>query len=171
MAGGRSIQNSPEDLAIKLGTKDAIRAAGGQEFVAGEVSKSQSRLCDYGLQNTCDFIPANDIRKVEAMSAGAPGWPHITRVLARAQGFVLVPVPQGAEDPDGLTRCVMTLAAELGDVSRGVSEALSSSGDGAQDVTPAEAKRILVEVAQMEDMLAAMRVTLQRLAGADRQVR
>lgn len=84
MTTDRSVTLSPEELALKLATREAVTAAGGQEFVGREVERAQSRISDYGSDHTADFMPVDIVRKVEALGAGKPGHPHITRALARA---------------------------------------------------------------------------------------
>ena len=90
MSTDRTQRLSPAELALKLACRDMVKAAGGQEFVAHETDRTQSRISDYLSPNTRDFMPADLVRKVEALSAGAPGHPHVTRALARAQGGAFV---------------------------------------------------------------------------------
>lgn len=91
MSTDRSHRLSPSELALKLACRDAVKAAGGQEFVALESGRCQSRISDYCSPNTRDFMGADLVARIEALSAGAPGHPHVTRALARAQGGQFVP--------------------------------------------------------------------------------
>jgi hypothetical protein len=106
----------PADLALKLATKDAIRGAGGQEFLSESLGRAQSRFSDYGSPNKPDFMPIDLVRKVQALGAGKPGWPHITHALARADGFDLYKLPEtGASKGDWLKHvgALSTEAAEI----------------------------------------------------------
>jgi hypothetical protein len=84
MSTDRSVRLSPQELALKLATREAIEAAGGQTFLARETGRSQGRFSDYCSDNTAEFMPLQLVRHVEALGAGKPGHPHVTRALARA---------------------------------------------------------------------------------------
>jgi len=86
MSTDRTAQLTPQENALKLATREAVEAAGGQDFVAREVGRSQGRISDYCSSATPDFMPLNLVERVEALGAGKPGHPHITRALARAHG-------------------------------------------------------------------------------------
>lgn len=121
------VRLSPQSLAIKLATREAVRAAGGQEFVAAETRRSQSRISDYCSPNKECLMPADLVARVEALGAGSPGHPHITRALARAQGGAFVPSPASVllELPN-LGAWLAEIAGESSDVMRAVaSEALT----------------------------------------------
>lgn len=107
----------PADLALKLATKDAIRGAGGQEFLSESLGRSQSRFSDYGSPNKPDFMPIDLVRKVQALGAGKPGWPHITHALARADGFDLYKLPEtGAPSGDWLAH-VSAISQETAEIT------------------------------------------------------
>lgn len=89
MSTDRAAQLTPQDLALKLATREAVEAAGGQVFAARELERSQSRISDYCSENTAEFIPLPLAVRLEALGAGKPGHPHITRALARAAGAAL----------------------------------------------------------------------------------
>lgn len=89
MSTDRSQRLSPDELALKIATADAVRAAGGQDFVAENCGRSQGVVSDYCSRTTRSFMPLDIVAKVEALGTGAPGAPHITRALARAQGLPL----------------------------------------------------------------------------------
>ena len=86
MSTQRDIRLSPQQLAFKLACRQAVQAAGGQVFVAGEVGRAQSRISDWVSENTAEFMPLDIVAQVEALGAGSPGHPHVTRALARAAG-------------------------------------------------------------------------------------
>ena len=67
MSARRDARLSPADLALKLAFRDAVRAAGGQEFVAGEIGRTQSRVSDWCNANVDEFPPIDIVRRVEAL--------------------------------------------------------------------------------------------------------
>lgn len=89
MSTPRDARLEPADLALKLATADAVRVAGGQVFVAGELGRAQSVVSDWCSPNTASFMPIDMVRRVEALGAGAPGHPHLTAALARGAGVHL----------------------------------------------------------------------------------
>jgi hypothetical protein len=89
MSTERTIRLTPQLLALKLATREAVEAAGGQAFVAKEVDRTQSRISDYCSENTAEFMALNLVERVEALGAGAVGHPHITRALARARSVLV----------------------------------------------------------------------------------
>lgn len=114
---------TPRQLAIKLATRHAVEAAGGQVFVAGELGRAQSRVSDWCSEHRADFIPADLITPLEALGAGRTGHPHITRALARQQGGVLGSLPvdpdRGRED---LGAWLAAIAAENADLTSALAD-------------------------------------------------
>ncbi len=117
MSTPRDIRLTPRQLALKLATRLAVEAAGGQGFVAGELGRAQSRVSDWCSDNTADFVPLDLVAPLEALAAGAPGHPAITRALARQQGLPLGNLPvepeRGRED---LGDWLAVVAAEHADL-------------------------------------------------------
>ena len=96
MARGAEILG-PADIAISEATADAVHAAGRQVYVSRMLERSQSTVAQWGNSEVAEFIPLRLVPVVENMSAGQDGWPHITRALAKMQGFELfrLPAPEG----------------------------------------------------------------------------
>jgi hypothetical protein len=157
MAGGRDIQHEPADLALKLATKDAMRAAGGQEFLSETLGKSQSRFSDYGSSTTADFMPVNDIRKVQALGAGKPGWPHITTALAREDGFELFKVPEAAPVAGDWLNHISALSAESSEITTKICSALADD----QQVCANDIRKFAL-IGDAEQLLS---IAVQLLAG------
>lgn len=67
MSGPRDARLPPHLVALKLATRRAVEAAGGQELVAREAGRSQSRISDYCSVNTHDFIPIDLAVLVDAL--------------------------------------------------------------------------------------------------------
>ena len=118
MSTDRTRRLSPSELALKLACREAVKAAGGQDFVAHETGRCQSRISDWCSPNTAEFMGVDVVARIEALSAGAPGHPHVTRALARAQGggFWSVPVGGVVIDAPRLGQLLATVAGESSDV-------------------------------------------------------
>jgi hypothetical protein len=133
---------------------------GRQDFVAGELGCSQSRVSDYCSRNTRDFMPADKAAVVEALGAGAPGHPHITRALARAQGMVLTD-PVGVV-PASLAGVLGAVAGESSDVI-GALARLASGGLATIDalaLDPAVRAALAGEIDQLIDLLVSIAARL-----------
>lgn len=159
MSTERTVRLSPEDLALKLATREAVTAAGGQVFVAGEVGRAQSRLSDYGSDNTAEFMPVNLVRRVEALGAGRPGHPHITSALARAAGRRIggaAPTHDNLHVSDWLC----DLAGEHADVVRALVDGTVRPGAARPSIRDmsAHARAVLSrEIDQLLDVLGALK--------------
>lgn len=159
MGADRTVRLSPADLALKLACEEAVRAAGGQEFVAREAGYAQSRVSDWCSPNTTAFMPLHVARQVEALGAGAPGHPHITRALARAQGAG-VSDPAPAADPLHLCQWLARVGGESGDLLRALADGAAGPGIAAM---PLELRRrIARELGEMTDLLGELGHALQR---------
>lgn len=156
-----SVRLTPQQLALKLATRDAVRAGGGQEFVAGETGRAQSRISDYCSPNKECFIPADLIAKLEALGAGSPGHPQITRALARAQGGGFMSGPDALTiDLPNLTDWLAEIVGESGDVLRALSTGALAAPIAA---TPAERRGVIgAEVHDLIEILGAFERALCR---------
>ncbi|AKM09857.1 hypothetical protein [Croceicoccus naphthovorans] len=160
MTTDRTVRLSPEEKALKLATADAVRAAGGQVFVGEEVGRTQSVISDYGSTSTRSFMPLDIVRKVEALSAGAPGAPHITRALARAQGLSLDCHADPRSDDFDLGDWMARLAAESADVmAQMAGHNLSATCAAMSDNARADMCR---ELDQLEDVVRQCRAAMER---------
>ncbi len=163
MSTDRDIRLSPQELALKLASRQAVEAAGGQSFVARETGRAQSRISDYCSENTAEFMPLQLVEKIEALGAGASGHPHITRALARARNRPLVgepgSMPMGIDDLGDWLAIVTRENADLvqalahQDLARGCEE-LSARGR----------ERIHREAGELIEVLEQLR---RALAGAE----
>jgi len=151
---------SSEEQALARATKQAIQAAGGLEVCARETGISTSQLSRCCSPHERDSITVRDAATIEAIGHGHDGHPHILRAQARLLGFVLVALPEGPEDADGLMRSMMTLTSELGAVAQAISEALRD-----QKFTPGEALRALAQLDEHDQASAVLRLQLQSIAG------
>jgi len=165
MSTDRTHRLAPSELALKLACREAVRAAGGQEFVALELGCAQSRISDYCSPNTRDFMPADKIARVEALGAGTPGHPHVTRALARAQDGCFVPLARAGVVGFALPQ-LGQLLAELADESGDVMQAMASGKLDApiEALAPAVRSAIADECFELVELVAAAE---RRLRGTD----
>ncbi|RDV06402.1 hypothetical protein DXH95_02965 [Sphingorhabdus pulchriflava] len=128
MSTARDINLSPSQLALKLATREAFKAAGGQDFCASELGCAQSRLSDYASPNTGDFISIDKVLMVEALGAGKAGHPHITRALARASGGEFLDRSADDGEAEALDVHLPRFAAEAGDLIRHLAQGVALKG-------------------------------------------
>lgn len=159
------IRLSPQQLALKAAFAEAVRAAGGQVFVGGEVGRAQSRISDWQSPNATVFAPLDVVVMVEALGAGSPGHPHVTRALARAAGGAFVAGEAGVRLAAPLLgQWLGELAGESGDVI-----GLLSRGRLAEPIaalTPRERGALANELNQLSDVLNRLERELDE-AGTD----
>ena len=151
---------SPDEQALSLATKRAIQAAGGLEVCARETGLSTSQLSRCCSPHERDSITERDAATIEAIGHGQAGHPHILRARARLLGFLLIKLPECADDPDGLLQSVMELTAELGDVAQAINEAMRD-----RVVTDREARAALDQLSDLDQASAKLRLKLQSIAG------
>lgn len=153
MSERASLRLTPGELAIKMATRDAVRAAGGQEFVAGEVGRAQSRISEWCSETHPDFMPAHIVAKVEALGAGSPGHPHITHALARAAGGH-VRMGEAVDDEIlSLAEHLPRIATESSDVIRLLAECFQPG----RSLSPRQLKALLREVDQLVNAAMELR--------------
>jgi hypothetical protein len=150
MSTDRSVTLNPQQLAIKAATRAAVLAAGGEKFVGAEIGRSQSRVSDYCSPNTADFIPADKITEVEALGAGSPGSPHITRALCRAQGGAFTPfVDAAADETQSVAVHLPSIAGQSADLIRILAATAALRGE----IAPPLRVAISTELDQLLDVL------------------
>lgn len=153
----RSIVHPPHLQAAKVAQGALCDAFGKQEAVAQEVGRSQGRISAWCGRNTPDFMPLDAIDTIEDRIVGLPGWPHVTRWLARRRGLLLVPRP--FLRPIGeWGRSLKLLTAEFGEVAYRVVAALGDA-DSPGEVTAAEIRRadFLAGLDELAEQVARMR--------------
>jgi uncharacterized protein YodC (DUF2158 family) len=159
MTTERGAQLSPEELEIKIATRAASKAAGGQEYLSASLGTVQSRWSEWGSSHTRAFLPAHLVAEVEDRSAGAPGWPHITRALARRQGFELFRLPS----PEALRTVwgqhLAGVAKEGGEIMARLALALVDN-----DVSQAEAKDALPDARDLVRVAVELAAALEATA-------
>lgn len=154
MSARRDIVHPREALQLKHASRGLVRAVGGTDGAAASLSNDerhvrQQRMSDCTLANTPDFLRIDETAELEDLSVGQPGWPHVTRALARRQGFALLPLPERIVGDSNLHRTLADVVAETGQVTNKVLTALA---DGA--VTAGELRDLRIPE-EIEEAIAA----------------
>ena len=149
---------SAQDQELKTAFAALVRAFGGQEAVAAAHGVRQQKVSDWGNPRIAEFPPLDLIARLEACTVGHPGHPHVTGLMARRAGYLLVDqaYAEAAQDPAGLMQGLAAITAELGDVCRCV-------GGGVADGSFDQDERIaaLTELLDLEKQVARLRVALR----------
>jgi hypothetical protein len=163
MIGRRDLVLPREAQELKRASKQLVRAAGGGEEAAATLAAvgdhrervRQQRMSDCGLTNTPDFLRIDEVGDLEDVTAGTAGWPQVTRVLARRQGFVLVRIAHTRADAVTWHRAIGELSKETGETVQRICAAL---GDD-EHVTREEVQdtEILEHIDMAMENLAALR--------------
>lgn len=157
MSTDHTARLTPQELALKLACGDAVRAAGGQEFVGGEVGRRQSRISDYCSPNTAEFMPLNIALRIDQLGDGSPGHPHITRALNRALGQLAYDEAAEAGSEDWhLSQWLAEIAGESSDLLRllaGGSLTPERAADSVKRMRPEERARLGREVDELIEAL------------------
>lgn len=124
----------PTDIAISEATADAVYAAGKQVYVGRMLDRGQSTVASWCTSEASEIIPLRLVPALENMAAGQDGWPHITRALAKMQGFELfrLPAPDG-EATDWLAQ-IGILSTEAADITRKICTGMGDRKICAHDV-------------------------------------
>ena len=156
-AVNRTVTLSPDQQSGKRAFRDLVKCFGGQEAASEETGVRRQKISDMGVSNVAEYPTLDLIDHLEDRTVGLPGLPHVTSWLCRRRGGVFVPLPEGDDDGDGMMRTVAELAAELGDVSRAVSDAVRTDSDGGRDITETEAAAALRELEGLDRASAQLR--------------
>lgn len=146
----------PEQQVLKGATRALVRAFGGQEAAAVHLGRAQSRLSDWSSVNQPAFAPIDVVMALEGVTAGTPGWPHVTRAMAAATGHVLVRLPEAMPAEADVFGWVANLAKEAGEVQAELGRALADN----RKVDAAEVPAIRAQIADLQALLAAMEAGL-----------
>lgn len=143
---------SPALVRIKRAVRDAIGFCGGVDGAGATVGRSRSTAGDWNNRNMPTFPPADCAFALdEACLIAGRGLP-ILSAMAAELGAVVIALPEGESGAGELTQAFVTAAAEFGDVSQRLREALA---DGAIDQH--EARALVSEIDEAQAALAKMR--------------
>lgn len=160
MSGDRTLRLPPAEQQIKAASKALIHAAGGTSAAGEHVGSRQQRMSDCGLPNTADFLRVDEVAALEDITHGAVGHPHVTRLLARRQGFTLLRQPASPPEGADLLKLVAELAKENGDVASAI---LTSLADGRVD--SGEKRQIIEQIDEQIDAAMRLRATVAAIFG------
>lgn len=145
---------SPGEQGLKAAAKRLVRAAGGVEAAAEESRPGKTQLSSYGNPHTPDFIPADAIADLEAVTHGTAGHPIVTRHLAARAGYALVMLPQAEAGPEDWNAAVGALVRETGEAMERVAGILA---DGRVERREVERSGVIGELGDVIDRAVALR--------------
>lgn len=160
----RDMQLLPREQALKNAFRALVEACGGLEPAAQYCRVGKTKLSDYCSINTDGFAPVDVVADLEAVTAGSPHHPQVTRALARRAQFTLLPVPDGQVPDTVWSGFAGRLAKECGDLISGICLALADDND----VSPSEARRAIPDAEELLDLVAATLAALRTRANLRR---
>lgn len=147
---------TPDKLHLKRMTAEMLKGVGGLDEATKFCRLQKSTLSDNQSVNKPEsFVALDVIADLEPLARDRDGWPHVTRALASAMGFVLVKLPEAPATNADLLNLIGRHAKEGGDISQAACRALA---DGV--VRRPEAREIRTEIRQQMEVLAAMDAAL-----------
>jgi hypothetical protein len=162
MSGPRTLALPPEDQQIKKASADLVRAYGGQLAAAEMLGTRQQRLSDCGHRNTADYLRVDEVARLEDVTHGTPGHPHVTRALARRQGYGLFRVANAAPCGTDLLKLLADQARENGDIASAVLAAIAD-----HRIEPHEAEAIITQIHEQQAVGAAMIASLEAIIAGE----
>lgn len=151
-----------EEQAQARAVRELQSAAGGVEASGSICEKSPSLHSCYQSPQEPRSIPLRDVERLESVTHGHPGHPHVTRYLARKAGFSLVRRPAVPADRAAILDLLARQAREQGECDP---ELLAAIADGAIDA--AEAARLIPLFHRRLETTAQMLAELEAIAGAE----
>jgi hypothetical protein len=148
----RGVLLTHKQIDLKNATDAAFDAAGGQDRFAKATGRSQSSMSDAASLDTPTFLRLDVIGDLEDYGRGRPGHPHITRALARRQGFELVPSGSSGDEAS-LPMLLGQLGSEVGDVFR----VLAARVGAAAPMSVRDHDDAMRELNELSDAVAALR--------------
>lgn len=158
MNGSDPVVHSRKALQLKLASEGLVEAVCGQDAAAETIVEAepwrerpvrQQHISDCKNGRKREFLTIHQAASLEDASAGKPGWPHVTRAMAKRQGFALLPLPERIVGDSNLHRALAQVVQETGDVSNKVLTALADL-----TVDAAEIKRLGIPQ-EIEEAIAA----------------
>ena len=153
---------SPDQQVLKGAARALVRAFGGQDAAAAQVGRVQSAVSDWCSVNRPAFMPVDAVAALEAVTQGAPGWPHVTRALAQASGHALIRLPEAAPLDADVFGWLAHLSKEAGEVQAEMGKALADD----RQVTAREVPAIRTQIQELQTLLAGMDAGLAEIERA-----
>jgi hypothetical protein len=152
VSDARDIAHDADGLILKDASKDLVKASGGTDGAGVSCGSRQQRMSDVGNRFTPHFLRVDEVGKLEDVALNSPQWPHVTRALAKRQGFVLVRAPTSLPSNADWHVAMASLSKEAGDVIQRLCEALPD-GVSAEEIRKL---RIREEIMEAQERLAAL---------------
>lgn len=136
---------------LKTAWKQLVGDIGGIDAVAACTRTTRSLAGDFGSLNADRFAPIDVVLDAEAIA----GRPHVTAALARAQGYMLLPLaPRHAGD---LSRVLAELSSDVG---RTFADAVAALAHPA--LSPDERATLIRDLDEVARVAAEARCLLQQ---------
>ena len=150
---------TPEQLALKAAFAEVKSGVGGVDACEANCRASKSQIARYYDPNCDQFVPVDVLATLEPLARNRPGWPHVTRKLARDLGFALIERPRvDAADCPTLHASLRAAMDKSGRLHVGMVEAL---GDG--KVTAEEARPLIAAAMEAAEENLHIHALLKRI--------
>lgn len=108
---------SPEEQGLKLAGKALVAAVGGGDAASGFCRVRQQGLSEQtSINDSHKWLAVDTVMKLEAITSGQSGHPHVTRYMAARQGFALVALPSPRAVPLTPLQLIEAISKESGEV-------------------------------------------------------
>lgn len=152
------IYSRADYLALKTATKEAVEACGPITETAKRTRLDAGTISRAGNPNESNFIPLDVALDLDSLSGDA----KILRAYAALLGFELV----RRKSEQAITKEIISQAGDVAEQSGDlVSETIKAAADGS--LTPAEAKRIDGEAADLERTIRFVRKTTHQVMAGE----
>ncbi|MCA3254800.1 phage regulatory CII family protein [Bradyrhizobium sp.] len=147
---------------LKRETRALVKAVGGGDAGSMACRVRQQVLSDYGnITQSARFVPADVVLDLESVSVGRTGHPHVTRMLARAAGYELVPLPGARPETKSWHEHIAACAKEAGEVTSRLALAVAGG------VNADEAGDLVREVEEAIQSLVDLKFALRAVQSGD----
>lgn len=152
---------SPDTLGDKGAVREMIRAVGGLEAAEENCRVGKSQLARYYDPTKDEHAPLDIVAALEPLGRASPGFPHVTRRLARKLGYALIALPRIGDLSCGDAYKELAAATkEAGDVTTGFLHAIADDGK----VSPKEAAALMAEAIEAAESFMRMHALLKQIA-------
>ena len=140
--------------------RQLIEAAGGLEAAAEITGMGTSQLARYQSPHEQASMPLRIIAALEAVTHGQVGHPHVTRFLARRNGYALIRRPAAVAQGQDLMRLLADHARTKSECEGEILEALADL-----KLSQGEAIDLLPKFRRSLEITAQMLAELEEIAG------
>lgn len=130
--------------SLCVAAKHAVGALGTVAQVSQVIGKSPAQISRMTSINEPDMLTIADVARIEEMTVGTPGWPHVTTALALLTGHRLVPIEHETQRRDDWIGLVARLLGGSSALGREILDDFSN--DGRLDLTELRRIKALLDV-------------------------